>query len=89
MIRSEILKKALEMNIDELQETINLYNSAIGIMTEVKRIRIRDGERTAEMIKRQARRNATKVPVNQDKTQHKPQQEQRNDNLSAEPSHEY
>ena len=89
MIRSEILKKALEMNIDELQETINLYNSAISIMSDVKRIRIRDGERTAEMIKRQARRNAAKVPVKQDKLQHKPQQEHNNENPSAEPTHPY
>ena len=89
MIRSEILKKALEMNIDELQETINLYNSAISIMSDVKRIRIRDGERTAEMIKRQARRNAAKVPVKQDNTQHKPQQERSDDNISSEPTHQY
>lgn len=60
MTHSEVLRKSLEMTMDELQNKIELYTSAINIMNEVKRIRIRDGEKTAEMIKRQARRDAAK-----------------------------
>ena len=89
MTHSEILKNALEMTIDELTETINLYNSAIEIMKDVKRIRIRDGERTAEMIRRQARRNAAKSTAKQEKPQHKPQQEHEHDSQTAAPSHTY
>ena len=88
MTHSEILRNALEMTIDQLQETINLYTSAVSIMTDVKRIRIRDGERTAEMIRRQARRNAAKSPAHQEK-QHKPQQEHDHDSQTATPSHTY
>ena len=89
MTHSEILRNALEMTIDQLQETINLYTSAVSIMTDVKRIRIRDGERTAEMIRRQARRNAAKSPGKQEKMQHKPQQEHDHDSQTATPSHTY
>ena len=60
MTHSEILRKSLEMTMDELQDKIMLYTSAINIMNEVKKIRIRDGEKTEEMIKRQARRSAAK-----------------------------
>ena len=87
MTHSEILKNALAMSIDELTKTINLYNSAIEIMKDVKRIRIRDGERTAEMIRRQARRNAAKSPAHQEK-QHKPQEHDHESQTEA-PSHTY
>ena len=56
MTNKDLLKQASEVSMDELVNWINDWKSKIKLLEEVKRVRIKDGEKTADMVKRAQRK---------------------------------
>ena len=56
MTGKEVLSWASNCTMDELVNQINRSKADIKLMEQVKRVRIKDGEKTADMIKREQKK---------------------------------
>ena len=56
MTNRELLEQASKCSMDELVGWINDFKSKTKLLEEVKRVRIKDGEKTADMVKRAQRK---------------------------------
>lgn len=59
----ELLVYATQCSMDDLVTMINFHEESAKLLKEVKRIRIKDGEKTSEMIKREKRKNDKNLQV--------------------------
>ena len=53
---NKVAQEATTMSMNELVKTIGIYKSHLKILEDIKNVRIRDGEKTDEMIRREAKK---------------------------------
>ena len=80
MTGRELIKYASECTMDQLADLITEYKSQIELLEYVKKVRVKGGEKTSEMIKRDERKKSKgkavmKQPVLQQEIQQPVQQQ--------------
>ena len=53
---NKVVQEASTMSMNELAKTIGVFKAQLKIMEDIKNVRIRDGEKTDEMIRREAKK---------------------------------